>query len=108
MKKLLTTAILAFAGIVNAASVNWGTGAVAVTFGGETLSSGVTGYLVSLGTTDDPTQVWVLNTTEGTLSGATAKSDATPVTFPPVCTPWLTDYKEQTYVFSSEQCIFCG
>lgn len=82
MKKLLILMTVAFAGIVNAASFQWGTGTTAITFGGSTLTSGTTAYLVSLGTSTDAT-LWTLDTTEGTISGAsTTIPTSTPKTTP--------------------------
>ena len=82
MKKLLTLATIALAGIANAASFQWGTGATAITFGGSTLTSGTTAYLVSLGTSTDAT-LWTLDTTQGTITGADTSITSTPKTTPP-------------------------
>jgi hypothetical protein len=83
MKKILTLAAVLAAAIAQAGSFQWGTGTVKVSFDGTTFSStgyDVTGYLVYLGTSTDTTSLWTLDTSAGTIAGATSVDTKAPTT----------------------------
>ena len=79
MKKFITLIAITAATIAQAASFQWGTGTVKVSFDGTAFTSAgssVTGYLVYLGTSTDTT----LDTSAGTIAGATSVDSKAPTT----------------------------
>ncbi len=83
MKKFITLIAVTAATIAQAASFQWGTGTVKVSFDGTAFTSAgsdVKGYLVYLGTSTDTSTLWTLDTSAGTISGATSVDSKAPTT----------------------------
>ena len=83
MKKFIALAAIMAATIAQAGSFQWGTGTVKVSFDGTAFTSAgssVMGYLVFLGTATDTSSLWTLDTTAGTIAGATEVKTKAPTT----------------------------